>query len=495
MSRDGAGTYSLPEAGFVNGTTIDADAVNSDLSDIASALTNSLANDGQTVPSANLPMGGFKHTGVADGTARTDYASLGQVAKGTIDYAADTGAADVYAIAPSPGIAANVVGFKAKWKVTNANLTTTPTLAVNGLTAGTIVWPNGAALTAGDLPAGAVVECIIASLSGSTPTWHLQTTGRAPVQRTGNETIGGNKTFTGDLTLNGANTYAGVNDFQSAGGTALVPLAAPGDSTRNAASTAFVAAALKASMGKGIWGLTYANNVSDATNDIDIAAGGCMDATGAYPMLLSALTKRLDAAWAVGTNQGGLDTGSIGNSDYYIWAIARSDTSVTDILFSVSATAPTMPASYDYKRLIGWFKRSGGAIVAFHTYEMGGGGLEFAWDAPTLDINLANTLTTTRRTDAVKVPLDFSVIAHLNVVVFDASSNFTALVTCPDQTDAAASGTAAPLASISQTAGTTSTAQAMRIRTSAAGLIAARADIATVDLYAVTTNGFAWSRR
>lgn len=182
MARDGSGTHSLPQAAFVSGTTIESAKVNSNFSDISAALTASLAKDGQTVPTANLPMGGFKHTGVADGSSRTDYASLGQVAKGTLFYAADTGAADVYAVAPSPGIAANVVGFSVDWKVTNANLTTTPTLAANSLTAGTIVWPNGTALAAGDLPAGALVTTKIASLSGSTPTWHLMTVA-VPSQR------------------------------------------------------------------------------------------------------------------------------------------------------------------------------------------------------------------------------------------------------------------------------------------------------------------------
>src|SRR5690242_16143720 len=53
-----------------------------------------------------------------------------------------------------------------------------------------------------------------------------------------------------------------------------------------------------------ISGLTYANNSGDATNDIDIAAGRCTDATGAHIMVLAAtLTKRLDASWVVGTNQ------------------------------------------------------------------------------------------------------------------------------------------------------------------------------------------------
>lgn len=48
MPRNGSGSYSLPEAAFVPGTTISSSSVNSDLSDIASALTGSIAADGQT---------------------------------------------------------------------------------------------------------------------------------------------------------------------------------------------------------------------------------------------------------------------------------------------------------------------------------------------------------------------------------------------------------------------------------------------------------------
>lgn len=245
-----------------------------------------------------------------------------------------------------------------------------------------------------------------------------------------------------------------------------------------------------------IQGLTYANNATDATNDIDIAVGGAMDSTSTRMMVLvSALTKRLDAAWAVGTNQGGLDTGSIADTDYYIWLINRSDTDVTDVLFSTSATSPTMPANYNYKRLIGWFKRVSSAIVAFKTYEMEGGGINLMWTAPTLDINLAATLGTTRRTDAIKVPLNFSVLATIRVSLVDASDNVLALVCCPDETDAAPSATAAPLANLNSHSGAAPTEQKeLRIRTSATGTIAARAT-ATLDTYAVSTVGFEWSRR
>ena len=243
-----------------------------------------------------------------------------------------------------------------------------------------------------------------------------------------------------------------------------------------------------------IQGLTYANNGSDATNDIDIAVGGAMDATSARMMVLaSALTKRLDATWAVGTNQGGLDTGSASDTDYYIWLINRSDTDVTDVLFSTSATSPTMPTNYNYKRLIGWFKRVSSTIVAFKTYETAGGGLDMRWTAPTLDIN--TTLSTSRRTDAIKVPLTFSTLATIRVSLVDASDNILALVCCPDETDAAPSATAAPLANLNSHSGAGATEQKeLRIRTSATGTIAARSVVA-LDTYAVSTVGFEWSRR
>lgn len=251
-----------------------------------------------------------------------------------------------------------------------------------------------------------------------------------------------------------------------------------------------------ANVSKAIYGLTYSNNGSDATNDLDIAAGGAIDSTGVDILTLSAtITKQSDVAWAVGSGNGGLDTGAVGNSDYYIWLIKRVDTQVVDVLYSLSSTAPTMPANYTLKRLIGWFKRTGGAIVAFTTYETDGGGLEMNWNVPTLDINLVNTLTTARRTDAVKVPLNFSTEAHMNIVAQDGASAFTVWVCCPDQTDAAPSISAAPLANMSATTVGFYDAKQFRIRTSATGTIASRASIATVDNYLASTLGFRWARR
>ncbi|HEY1035020.1 MAG TPA: hypothetical protein VGE09_08565 [Pseudoxanthomonas sp.] len=196
-ARDGAGNFSLPYPDFVAGTTIESAQVDANNSDIATALTASIAKDGQTVPSANLPMGGFKHTGVAVASARTDYARADQVIGSVLDYAADTGTATAYAIAPTPGITAYVVGQRFAFKAANANSGADPTLAVNSLTAGIVYWPNGASLIAGEIPADAQVIVQVATVTTGTPTFHLQSATKPPLPRTGG-------TLTGTLAMSGA---------------------------------------------------------------------------------------------------------------------------------------------------------------------------------------------------------------------------------------------------------------------------------------------------
>ena len=57
--------------------------MDTDTGDITTnGLGNCLTRDGQGQPTANLPMAGFRHPGVANGVARTDYAALGQAQDG-----------------------------------------------------------------------------------------------------------------------------------------------------------------------------------------------------------------------------------------------------------------------------------------------------------------------------------------------------------------------------------------------------------------------------
>lgn len=80
MSRNGSGTYSLPAGNPVSsGSVISSSWANTTLSDIATALTGSIASDGQTPITGNLNMAGNKITSLGTGTLSTDAANVAQV--------------------------------------------------------------------------------------------------------------------------------------------------------------------------------------------------------------------------------------------------------------------------------------------------------------------------------------------------------------------------------------------------------------------------------
>lgn len=84
MSRNGAGVYSLVNNTWyppVNGVLATSTDWSTFITDIANALTQSVSSDGQTPMTGNLPMGGNKITGLANGSAATDAAAFGQVAQ------------------------------------------------------------------------------------------------------------------------------------------------------------------------------------------------------------------------------------------------------------------------------------------------------------------------------------------------------------------------------------------------------------------------------
>lgn len=114
-------------------------------------------------------------------------------------------------------------------------------------------------------------------------------------------------------------------------------------------------------------GCTMFNSGVDATNDILVAEGvaAAVDTPFELMHLVSSITGRLDGGtWVVGNNQPKLDTGSEATSTWYhVFVIMRPDTGVVDILFSTSATTPTMPSNYTKKRRIGSFYNDSGSTI------------------------------------------------------------------------------------------------------------------------------------
>lgn len=162
-----------------------------------------------------------------------------------------------------------------------------------------------------------------------------------------------------------------------------------------------------------ISGLTLSTAGSSAT--FAVAAGG------ASGMKIAAFTKTT-SSWAVGSGNGALDTGSIANATWYhVWLIQRSDTAVVDILVSTSATAPTMPASYDRKRRIGAMKTNGSAQwLGFNQI-----GNDFYWGIP---IANSTSPTNTAALAAVGVPTGVMVKAKLSVLFANSVTDYASLL-------------------------------------------------------------------
>lgn len=237
-------------------------------------------------------------------------------------------------------------------------------------------------------------------------------------------------------------------------------------------------------------GLTISRNAT--VTSLDIAAGVARDDGNAdFMNLASAITKSLNANWAVGTGEGGLDTGSKANSTWYhVFLIKRVDTGVVDALFSLSAASPTMPANYTLKRRIGSILTdSSGDIVAFSQ-----NGDEFLWSAAVGDVN-ASSPGTSAVTRALTVPSGLSVWAKCIIGVTNTNNANTcfARVSALDTDDEAPNvGTSQiPQAGALAGAVTHSYVEIPPVRTNTSGQVRSRVSLSNANVtFRITTLGW-----
>lgn len=155
MPRNGSGTYQLPSGinPVVTQTLITSNWANTTMSDLASALTASMARDGQSPPTANIPWGGFQIKNLGNATALTDAINL--------NMAQSSAYLRAMAVTGVNAINATLVGGL-QVPISGQLLILTPTqnnsgaatLALNGGASYPIVTPGGAAMKAGSLRTG-----------------------------------------------------------------------------------------------------------------------------------------------------------------------------------------------------------------------------------------------------------------------------------------------------------------------------------------------------
>ena len=159
MARDGSGNYTLPAGNPVStGGTISSTWANNTMTDIGSALTQSVSKDGQTAYTGNQPMGGNRHTNVGNATARNEYAALGQVQDGAGTYLTSVSGTNTITAAVT-GLAAYAAGQVFRFIAAGAN-TGAVTLNVNALGAKAITKQGTTALVSGDIVSGSTVVVV-----------------------------------------------------------------------------------------------------------------------------------------------------------------------------------------------------------------------------------------------------------------------------------------------------------------------------------------------
>ena len=155
MPRNGSGLYVPPPANYpaVPATTITAANRNAIDADIATALTNSIAVNGESVVTADIPFGNNKLTGVKDGTLAKDAANVSQIQNSNAILLASVAGTDTITASLSPALTAYANGQIFTLIPANSN-TGDVTININGLGAKSITKNGSTALVAGDLVAG-----------------------------------------------------------------------------------------------------------------------------------------------------------------------------------------------------------------------------------------------------------------------------------------------------------------------------------------------------
>lgn len=419
MSWNGAGTFNRLfswQADKAAGLDISASRMDADTNNITSiGLGNCITRDGQGQPTANLPMAGFRHTGVQNAVNRTDYAAFGQVQDGLPNWTVAGGSADAITATYTPALGSLSDGQLCFLRVGASNATTTPTFSPNSLTARTITKLGGAALSVADIP-GNLAEIILRYNAANTR-WELlnPATPSIPNGFITSLMFAAGAVVTAAIGA-AAVTYAKIQNVTAArllgnptGGAAAPSEISLGTGLSFSGST-LNTAVTPAGVPNYISGLILSTAGSSGT--FGISAGAANDSTNVSLMQLASAYTKTTASWVVGSGNGGLDTGAIANGTWYHeYLIQRPDTGVVDVIFSLSATSPTLPANYTLFRRVGSMKTDASAHwLAFTQFSD-----EFIWAAQVTELSAQNNNGARVSLTLAGVPTGIVVMAHLRL--------------------------------------------------------------------------------
>lgn len=155
-----SGTFSRAEGSSgcatdkAGGTGILATKFDTRLNEIATGINTCITKDGQNAATADLPMGGFKHSNVGDASARSHYAKVSQIQDGSyVHCGATSGTSTALTLSASPAISAYADGQRFTFRSTITNTGST-TLNINGVAVASLVDGSGRSLQGGEIVNG-----------------------------------------------------------------------------------------------------------------------------------------------------------------------------------------------------------------------------------------------------------------------------------------------------------------------------------------------------
>jgi hypothetical protein len=303
-------------------------------------------------------MAGFRHTSVGSGVARSDYAALGQVEDGTINWAVAGGTADALTATLSPAVTVLADGQLVFLRASSANATTTPTLALNGLAIRTMTRAGGAALAPGDIP-GPLAE-IILRYNLTNTRWELLNPATL---------VPATNSITSAMLQAASVLYAKIQNVTNGRLLGNFSGAAAAPSEYALGSGLAVSGATLNNTALPPQGLFKNLSIKVATNTtVAVAAEAVAMSDGAGNYRTAAISATCDLGSNGAVNK--LDAGTIAiDTWYYVWAISNGTTDGT--LASTSSTAPTLPNGYTFKARIGAVRTIHASATLYGTWQLG----------------------------------------------------------------------------------------------------------------------------
>ena len=215
MSYNGSGTFNINSAGqpVVSGTVISSTAFNALTSDLATGLTTALTKDGQTTPTANITLGGYKITNLAAATLAADAVRFSQLQNFSTNTLITVAGTDTITGTVTPSLTAYATGQQFSFVAAGTN-TTAVTLNIDGVGVKSVTRAGTTALAAGDILTGqvAIVEYDGTQFQLLDPNAFT------------NLRVSGTLGVTGATTLSAALTYGGVTLTNAVTGTGKMVL-------------------------------------------------------------------------------------------------------------------------------------------------------------------------------------------------------------------------------------------------------------------------------